>query len=729
MEKTASKMLHVSMVMFLISMTFLVSKAAVEAWGSPEGNALRLAVWGWQPEDPGSPDVDGALDRCLGELAEAAGIPVDLVRLPIGRYYDELPFELQGERPPDVIWVSGGTVSDLATGERLLALDEFLAEMPWVVHDLPGEVLDSFRVERHLFAVPLGPEPELARHGYAVTRNALERGMLGESLELISLLRERVPARGRPDLVLSRFEVRQGPLEENERVSIVAELENIGEEASPGGRVHFLMDDEVIDEAVFRSLLPGETRSYRLEADLPRTGVREFAAMADLEGRIEENNEINNLGWSGGMYQGLGGGVPAAPKALSSPFMIETSAYQVSIQEYWNKYPNVKVGFDGTNYLVVWMQQQKPFKKEFNHRLVGVRISEAGKVLDPAPFSITQSPGHIDTFNLAFDGTNHLVVWQKTLGWKQYQAKKTLPNPYSLIQGARVSKAGKVLDATPIDIESTACPGCDPNWSVPRYEAPDVAFTGTDFLVVYRTGIIGGTQYLDGIDARLVSPSGKVQTGTRILTFPGQVEAVEMQRLAFNPAQNEGFLLFDAHDYAPQPYEIAETGIWIKVNGSKVTGSSLQVITKAPLSGGPVYFCPAIAADGKGNYFGVFEGSCGVEGAAIGPIPSNAAVHTGDVSKGWDSLPDIAFDGKNYTAVYTHVVGCHDVRLSAVRVTPGAVWSSPALYKSGFNSVRDASIAFGNKNGLVVFSNWDDSSPNSADHAAQIVGVLIDRSN
>ncbi len=91
-------------------------------------------------------------------------------------------------------------------------------------------------------------------------------------------------------------------------------------------------------------------------------------------------------------------------------------------------------------------------------------------------------------------------------------------------------------------------------------------------------------------------------------------------------------------------------------------------------------------------------------------------------------MPDIAFDGKNYTAVYTHVVGCGEVRLGAVRVTPGAVWSSPACYKNGPKQVRDTSIAFGNSNGLVVFSNWDDNSPNPADHSSQIFGMFIDKS-
>lgn len=199
-------------------------------------------------------------------------------------------------------------------------------------------------------------------------------------------------------------------------------------------------------------------------------------------------------------------GIPVAPKAVSTPFLIESSAYKVSIQEYWNKYPSVKVGFDGTSYLVVWMQQEKPFKDEFNHRLVGVRISQACKA----------------------------------------------------------------LDATSIDIESTPCAGCDP----------------------------------DRVDTQSSMPCR---------TWPSPARA--------------------------------------------------------------------------------FSWSTGPGGSA-------------------EARP-----------------GCGKVRLAGVRVTPGAVWSAPAVCKNGPKKVREAAVVFGSKNGLVVFSNWDDSSPDSADHAAQIVGVLIDRSS
>jgi len=728
MEAKTKKMFLMTVIMLVMSLAVTVCPLSGEDSDYYEEDVIRMMLWNWQPECNCSPDMDGAVDRCLEEMAEWTRSMVDLNRVSKREYMDKLVIDLQGERAPDIIWVPDGTVADLAEGEMIISLNEVLEEMPWLIHDIPDEILDNFRVERSMYAIPLGSEDELAQNGYAVTRTAMERGKLGETLEIILFMRERVPSRGKPDLVVSSFEVESETFTEGERLTIMAEVKNIGEEVSEDTMMHFMLDDEmVIDERTIEYLEPGERRSFRIEVEAPTAGMHDYAAMADL-GLIEENNKINNTGSSGGMYKSLGGsGIPAAPKALWKPFVIQNEAYRVSIMEYWNKYPNVKVGFDGTNYLVVWMQQEHPFKQEFNHRLVGVRISQMGKILDATPFVITKSAGHYDYFNLAFDGTNCLVVWEKTLGWKQYQANKPMPNPFSMIQGARVSKAGTILDTTPIDIESTPCAGCSPSWSVVRYDRPDVAFTGTDFLVVYRTGIFGGTQRKYGIDARLVTSSGTVKATTRILTFPGQVEPIEMQSLAFNPAQQEGFLLFDASDYAPKPYEALETGIWIKVNGSTVTGSPLHTITKDKLSG-VVLFCPAIAADGNGNYLGVFEGKTGVEGALIGPLPSKASAHKGDISKGWDSLPDVAFDGKNYTVVYTHVVGCGEVRLGAVRVTPGGLWSSPACYKTWPKLVRDTSIAFGNINGLVVFSNWDDSSSNPADHSNQIVGMFIDMS-
>lgn len=91
--------------------------------------------------------------------------------------------------------------------------------------------------------------------------------------------------------------------------------------------------------------------------------------------------------------------------------------------------PNMRVtaAFDGTNYLVPFVE---------NYRIVCLRVSPAGDVLDPVPFPISTSDqeGGFGPV-IASDGTNSLVVW----------TRYTLSYP-SAIHGALVAGDGTVLD-------------------------------------------------------------------------------------------------------------------------------------------------------------------------------------------------------------------------------------------------------------------------------------------
>ena len=65
-------------------------------------------------------------------------------------------------------------------------------------------------------------------------------------------------------------------------------------------------------------------------------------------------------------------------------------------------------------------------------------------MLDPEGFSISKGAEEQITPSVAFDGKNYLVAWQDSRGW-----------PNSNIYGARVSKAGKVIDPTAIAISGS----------------------------------------------------------------------------------------------------------------------------------------------------------------------------------------------------------------------------------------------------------------------------------
>ena len=148
---------------------------------------------------------------------------------------------------------------------------------------------------------------------------------------------------------------------------------------------------------------------------------------------------------------------------------------------------SASVAFDGTNYLVVWV------KFLGGNRIHGARVTPAGVVLNE--FAIT-SGGSESGPVLAFDGTNYFVVWTR-LG-----ASPGLEDVF----GARVSRAGAVLDSPAIAIATLA----------DRQLATGVAFDGTNYLVVWdHLGTASVFPPPDGrIFGRRLSATGALLDGT-----------------------------------------------------------------------------------------------------------------------------------------------------------------------------------------------------------------------
>ena len=119
------------------------------------------------------------------------------------------------------------------------------------------------------------------------------------------------------------------------------------------------------------------------------------------------------------------------------------------------------VAFDGTNYLVVWSDNRNSQSTQFAPDIYGARRQHFGTVLDSAGIPISTAANVQVAPAVAFDGTNYLVVWDNQTGTSSEPA---------------VSKAGVVLDGTAIPISSSAGGQVD----------PAVAFDGTNYLVVWR---------------------------------------------------------------------------------------------------------------------------------------------------------------------------------------------------------------------------------------------------
>jgi len=173
----------------------------------------------------------------------------------------------------------------------------------------------------------------------------------------------------------------------------------------------------------------------------------------------------------------------------------------IAISTAANVQGDLAIAFDGTNYLVVWVD----LRSGSTYDIYGARVNESGSVLDPAGMAISTVAGDQELPAIAFDGTDHLVAWQDNRS-----------GSYD-IYGARVSASGSVLDPDGIAISTAA-----------GYQmAPAIAFDGTNHLVVWQDNRSGSSW---DIYCARVSEAGTVLDpgGITGLTF-GAVSATVRQ--------------------------------------------------------------------------------------------------------------------------------------------------------------------------------------------------------
>lgn len=130
-----------------------------------------------------------------------------------------------------------------------------------------------------------------------------------------------------------------------------------------------------------------------------------------------------------------------------------------------------KVAFDGTNYLVIWSESNLVTTGE---DISGARIAPTGTVLDPGGFRIATTTFHDRNPDIAFGGSNYLVVWENV------EPLGTFAN--YRIRGTRISKTGTLMDGPASD------GGIPINVTTHEKRTPSVTFDGSQFLVVWTVG-------------------------------------------------------------------------------------------------------------------------------------------------------------------------------------------------------------------------------------------------
>ena len=469
----------------------------------PNAPDLRVLIWEWQGCDTCTADLRLNFDQSLDAFRESSGKKVELAVVDPMDYSLRLNTSLQSEPYAHLIWISQEMLPGLVEEGRILPLDEFYAAHPEVATDLPEASLARFRLNGQLYGIPLGPAEEWNWNAYAITRQSMEAGKAELAFELLSFLRARVPPHGLPELIIERLLSEPENPSMGEPFEFIAAIRNAGEANAENVVVAFYTPNgDLIGEQVVDFIEPGAVEFTSVQAVCNQSDLAWFHVEIDPQRIIPETNKRNNSGY---FPFGTGPGAPSTPVAASQPFCIDSKAYQSS---YNGMSP--KVAFDGTNYLVIWAKQQSPFTGTYAHQIYGARVSSSGTVIDTNGFVIASKVGKYDSFNLAFDGTNYLVVWELE---KSGVGSYTAVDPATILYGARVSKAGKVLDSTPFVIEQGTTPASE--YSQFWHRWPVVIYTGSDFMVIYYTSTEDGSGHSkdhteDGVYARRVSKAGVV---------------------------------------------------------------------------------------------------------------------------------------------------------------------------------------------------------------------------
>jgi hypothetical protein len=278
----------------------------------------------------------------------------------------------------------------------------------------------------------------------------------------------------------------------------------------------------------------------------------------------------------------LGARVSAAGVVQDGPAFVVSTAANQQLQP--------AVSFDGTTYLVVW----EDYRGGWQGDIYGTRLGADGTVLDPSGLAISTAAGQQARPALAFDGTNHMVVWEDyRAGLFQAcpdddQWCQDHPQPAADIYAARVSPAGAVLDPEGLPIATA-----------PHNEgAPAIAASDSGLLVVWLDGDV----YVDvGIRGTRVGPGGMLLDPSGLPIWGSGVQGMFLTPPPVAVASN-------GTDYLVVWLSTANTAL-----GSRVQADGTLLDPSALLLGSDTGYSPAVASDGT-DYrvsWGVYTGCCG----------------------------------------------------------------------------------------------------------------------
>jgi len=373
------------------------------------------------------------------------------------------------------------------------------------------------------------------------------------------------------------------------------------------------------------------------------------------------------------------------PALDDGEFLIDTSGVRTE--------NSPAVAFDGTNFLVVWVDYRSYPDTSDTY---GARVTQAGVVLDTAGIAISTA-AYVQWYPaVGFDGSNFLVVWMD---------RRRGSNYYD-IYGARVTKAGLVLDTAGIAISTAAY----------AQALPALAFDGTNFLVVWEDNRISG---LD-ICATRVTPAGVVLDPSGFVIS----QAADDQEY---PA-----LAFDGTNFLVAWTDCRNNPDTSDIFGARVTqgGVVLDTAGIAISTATNRQWYPALAFDGE-NFLVAWTDcrnnpdTSGIFGARVTPagvVLDTAGIPVSTAANG-QSGPALAFDGTNFLVVWMDYRNGYDIY--GARVTPAGVVfdSGPVVRQEGYQDSPALARGTGSQM-FLVYQGWADTVGGKAYNTWRIWGKM-----
>ena len=401
-------------------------------------------------------------------------------------------------------------------------------------------------------------------------------------------------------------------------------------------------------------------------------------------------------------------GIPIAPIAgqgLNPAISFDGSNYLVVWEDYRNGVPDIygafvdadgtlldtvclrisynlngglgpAVAFDGTNYLVVWWDDEEG--------IWGARVTPVGQVLDTISIPVSTAY-YSQNPDVAFDGDNFLVVWQDD---------RAVGNMN--IYGARVAKNGVVLDTANILISG----------AMDSQAYPAIVYDGSDYLVVWqdRRRVVEWDIY----GAR-VTPAGAVPDTAGIMISTSD-RSRYYPAVAFDGTNS--FVIWQDYRYtgAADLYaaRVNTAGLVLDSAGIVISSASNDQNSPAVAFGGTRYLVAWEDRRYNVSWADIFAARVSTEGVVLDPSGLEVSF------AGYNQYsPAVGFNGSDFLAAWA------DVRSDSADIYGARVASDGVLLDTGnvrisacSSQQRSPTVA---SDGMDFLVAWEDSRSGPSD--------------